>query len=210
MADTPPSDILAAPAQHAASARSSSSVFFSRTSFSGRLCRVAGLGNPGGIKPFFLQFVHVRQWTDSWLPMLKSLDYFHAHPSGADLLRAPLRHADLSACQPASAGRAAEAGPERTGNSRDSCSHIVARCAGRRCGVAVDGPAAAAAPRCLARLAIDRRCDAGVHRLLSAHQGIRAGQRADVSVASVRCSAAAVDDRTRALGRRCRGAAWRS
>src|SRR6185437_13259896 len=45
------------------------------------ICRVAGLGNPGGIKPYFLQFVHVRQWTDSWLPMLKSLDYFHAHPT---------------------------------------------------------------------------------------------------------------------------------
>ncbi len=45
------------------------------------LCRVAGLGNPGGIKQFFLQFVHVHQWTDSWLPMLKSLDYFHAHPA---------------------------------------------------------------------------------------------------------------------------------
>ena len=23
----------------------------------------------------------MRQWTDSWLPMLKSLDYFHAHPA---------------------------------------------------------------------------------------------------------------------------------
>jgi hypothetical protein len=44
-------------------------------------CRIAGLGSPGGIKPFFLQFAHMRQWTDSWLPMLKSLDYFHAHPS---------------------------------------------------------------------------------------------------------------------------------
>ena len=38
------------------------------------ICRVAGLGSPGGIKSFFLEFVHVRQWTDSWLPMLKSLD----------------------------------------------------------------------------------------------------------------------------------------
>ncbi len=25
--------------------------------------------------------MHVRQWTDSWLPMLKSLDYFAAHPA---------------------------------------------------------------------------------------------------------------------------------
>lgn len=45
------------------------------------LCGIAGLGSPGGIKPFFLQFAHMRQWTDSWLPMLKSLDYFHAHPN---------------------------------------------------------------------------------------------------------------------------------
>jgi hypothetical protein len=45
------------------------------------LCRLAGLGSPGGIKSFFLQFAHMRQWTDSWLPMLKSLDYFHAHPT---------------------------------------------------------------------------------------------------------------------------------
>lgn len=45
------------------------------------ICRVAGLGNPGGIKQYFLQFLHVRQWTDSWLPMMKSLDYFAAHPT---------------------------------------------------------------------------------------------------------------------------------
>src|SRR5579875_2729702 len=45
------------------------------------VCRVAGLGNPGGIKLFLLDFLHVRQWTDSWLPMLKSLDYFAAHPA---------------------------------------------------------------------------------------------------------------------------------
>jgi alpha-1,2-mannosyltransferase len=45
------------------------------------LCRLAGLGNPGGIKGPFLDFLHLRQWTDSWLPMLKSLDYFRAHPA---------------------------------------------------------------------------------------------------------------------------------
>ncbi|HEY4008658.1 MAG TPA: glycosyltransferase family 87 protein [Acidobacteriaceae bacterium] len=45
------------------------------------LCRAAGLGNPGGIKPYLLQFLRGHQWTDSWLPMLKSLDYFHAHPA---------------------------------------------------------------------------------------------------------------------------------
>jgi len=45
------------------------------------VCRLAGLGSPGGIKLYFLSFVHIRQWTDSWLPMLKSLDYFAAHPA---------------------------------------------------------------------------------------------------------------------------------
>ena len=45
------------------------------------ICRAVGLGSPGGLKLFFLQFAHMRQWTDSWLPMLKSLDYFHAHPA---------------------------------------------------------------------------------------------------------------------------------
>ena len=44
------------------------------------LCRVLGLGNPGGLKPYLLAFVHGRQWTDSWGPMMKSLDYFQAHP----------------------------------------------------------------------------------------------------------------------------------
>jgi hypothetical protein len=45
------------------------------------ICRAARLGSPGGIKTYFLQFLHVQQWTDSWLPMLKSLDYFAAHPA---------------------------------------------------------------------------------------------------------------------------------
>jgi hypothetical protein len=31
--------------------------------------------------PDLRQFFHVRQWTDSWLPMMKSLDYFKAHPT---------------------------------------------------------------------------------------------------------------------------------
>jgi alpha-1,2-mannosyltransferase len=44
------------------------------------VCRALGWGNPGAIKGPFLDFVHVRQWTDSWLPMMKSLDYFRAHP----------------------------------------------------------------------------------------------------------------------------------
>ena len=39
-----------------------------------------GLGAPASMKGDVLSFLHVRQWTDSWLPMLKSLDYFHAHP----------------------------------------------------------------------------------------------------------------------------------
>ncbi|HEX4156255.1 MAG TPA: glycosyltransferase family 87 protein [Acidobacteriaceae bacterium] len=45
------------------------------------ICRLAGLGNPGGLKQPFLAFIRFRQGTDSWLPMLKSLDYFRAHPA---------------------------------------------------------------------------------------------------------------------------------
>ena len=45
------------------------------------VCRVLGLGNPGSIKGLVFDFVHVRQWTESWLPMMKSLDYFQANPA---------------------------------------------------------------------------------------------------------------------------------
>ena len=40
-----------------------------------------GLGSPANMKGDWLAFLHVRQWTDSWLPMLKSLDYFRDHPN---------------------------------------------------------------------------------------------------------------------------------
>jgi alpha-1,2-mannosyltransferase len=42
--------------------------------------RALHFGNPGSMLPDLRQFFHVRQWTDSWLPMMKSLDYFQAHP----------------------------------------------------------------------------------------------------------------------------------
>ncbi len=45
------------------------------------LCRALHLGNPGNMIPDLKAFFHVRQWTDSWLPMMKSLDYFRAHPT---------------------------------------------------------------------------------------------------------------------------------
>jgi alpha-1,2-mannosyltransferase len=45
------------------------------------LCRVLHLGNPGSIKIEITSFLHMRQWTDSWLPMMKSLDYFNANPT---------------------------------------------------------------------------------------------------------------------------------
>lgn len=45
------------------------------------LCRVLHLGNPGTLKPEFADFLHMQQWTDSWLPMMKSLDYFDANPT---------------------------------------------------------------------------------------------------------------------------------
>jgi alpha-1,2-mannosyltransferase len=45
------------------------------------LCRALHLGNPGGLKMEVADFLHMRQWTDSWLPMMKSLDYFDANPT---------------------------------------------------------------------------------------------------------------------------------
>ncbi len=39
-----------------------------------------GLGSPANLKPEWIALVQVRTWTDSWLPMLKSLDYFRDHP----------------------------------------------------------------------------------------------------------------------------------
>ncbi|WP_158942193.1 glycosyltransferase family 87 protein [Granulicella sp. S190] len=45
------------------------------------LCRALHLGNPGAIKVELADLLHVRQWTDSWLPMMKSLDYFEANPT---------------------------------------------------------------------------------------------------------------------------------
>lgn len=45
------------------------------------VCRALHLGNPGSIIPDLRSFFHGRQWTDSWLPMMKSLDYFKAHPT---------------------------------------------------------------------------------------------------------------------------------
>ncbi|MDE1156142.1 MAG: glycosyltransferase family 87 protein [Acidobacteriaceae bacterium] len=45
------------------------------------LCRVAGLGNPGNIHRDVSNLWHLHQWTDSWLPMMKSLDYFHDFPT---------------------------------------------------------------------------------------------------------------------------------
>ena len=45
------------------------------------VCRLLGLGNPGGLKDLVLAFTHVTQWTDSWRPMMTSLDAFRANPS---------------------------------------------------------------------------------------------------------------------------------
>jgi alpha-1,2-mannosyltransferase len=43
-------------------------------------CKGFHLGNPGNMIPDLKAFFHMRQWTDSWLPMMKSLDYFRDHP----------------------------------------------------------------------------------------------------------------------------------
>ena len=45
------------------------------------ISRILRLGNPGGLKQPVQAFLHIRQWTDSWLPMMKSMDYFQAHPA---------------------------------------------------------------------------------------------------------------------------------
>ena len=44
------------------------------------LFRLMRWGNPGGIKSVLLDFLHMRTWTDSWLPMMRSVDYFRANP----------------------------------------------------------------------------------------------------------------------------------
>ena len=53
------------------------------------VCRGLHLGTPANLKLMLGDFWHVRQWTDSWLPMMKSLDYFRAHP-GKPIYFAPL------------------------------------------------------------------------------------------------------------------------
>ena len=45
------------------------------------VCRGLHLGNPGNIRMDVKNFWTLHQWTDSWLPMMKSLDYFQAHPT---------------------------------------------------------------------------------------------------------------------------------
>lgn len=44
------------------------------------LVRVVHHGNSGTLKDEARAFLHVRQWTDSWLPMMKSIDYFQSAP----------------------------------------------------------------------------------------------------------------------------------
>src|SRR5271155_4565262 len=42
--------------------------------------RLTSNNTTGTIAQLVKLFAHVQQGTDSWEPMLKSLDYFHAHP----------------------------------------------------------------------------------------------------------------------------------
>lgn len=53
------------------------------------LFRLLHWGNPGSLKQDLDAFVHLRTWTDSWLPMMQSVDYFRAHP-GLPIYDAPL------------------------------------------------------------------------------------------------------------------------
>lgn len=46
------------------------------------LCsKVLKLGTPPNMRILVSGFWHFQQWTDSWLPMMKSLDYFKANPT---------------------------------------------------------------------------------------------------------------------------------
>jgi alpha-1,2-mannosyltransferase len=45
------------------------------------ICRALHLGNPGSIEIDLSAFAHLHQATDSWLPMMKSLDYFRDNPT---------------------------------------------------------------------------------------------------------------------------------
>jgi hypothetical protein len=42
---------------------------------------VLRLGNPGTLSHVLSDFLHFHTWTDSWLPMMQSVDYFRAHPT---------------------------------------------------------------------------------------------------------------------------------
>ncbi len=44
------------------------------------LFRLLHWGNAGTLKGDLKAFLHFRTWTDSWLPMMQSVDYFRAHP----------------------------------------------------------------------------------------------------------------------------------
>ena len=44
------------------------------------LFRLLRMGNPGGVKSVLLDFLQMHTWTDSWLPMMRSVDYFRANP----------------------------------------------------------------------------------------------------------------------------------
>jgi len=45
------------------------------------LFKLCGLGNPGTISGIFRDFVTLHTWTDSWLPMMQSVNYYLQHPT---------------------------------------------------------------------------------------------------------------------------------
>ncbi len=61
----------------------------------------------------YLDFLHFRQFTDSWTPMLGSVDSFLEPSGSADLPGEAVRHADLSADFDPSAALDEEGGHER-------------------------------------------------------------------------------------------------
>ena len=173
------------------------------------VCRVLHLGNPGSMIPDLKAFVHVRQWTDSWLPMMKSLDYFRDHPT-LPIYDAKLYDTliySLASELPLVAMRKMGMSDAAMLRTLAVCSWlavwgvaIVSLAMGRwllrRRGAELTWPAVVAATAGRGIDVAGGHCScAGDAGMLSANQGIFAGECADVFVVRVCGDAAALDAR---------------
>ncbi len=139
------------------------------------VCRALHLGSPGSIAPDLRAFFHVRQWTDSWLPMMKSLDYFKAHPT-LPIYDAKLYDTliySLASELPLVAMR--KLGMSDGGDAAHVGGVILPGGLGCGGGVAGDGAMAAAAAWRGVDVDVRNRCGVGDAGVLSADQGIFAG-----------------------------------